>query len=58
MLNLAFAEGETVILYAVWELTAEEIAKPYVLQIQNIFEEYSSVQYVAEDWDKLFSSYN
>lgn len=58
VLNLAFAEGETVILYAVWELTAEEIAKPYVLQIQNIFEEYSSVQYVAEDWDKLFSSYN
>ena len=32
--------------------------RPYVLQIQNIFEEYSSVQYVAEDWDKLFSSYN
>lgn len=58
VMNLSFTQGETVRLYAVWELTAEEIAKPYVSELQTILEQYSSVQYVAEDWDNLFASYS
>ena len=55
--NLASSEGETAVLYAVWKTPAEELQKPYLTELEETFNSYSSSDYTAEDWDMISNVY-
>ena len=55
--NLASSQGDTAVLYAVWKTPAEELQKPYLAELEEIFNSYSSSNYTAEDWDLISNVY-
>ncbi len=57
VLNLANNENQTITLYAVWELNSHETQKPYILQLENLLNEFSSTPYYTEDWNRLLAYY-
>ena len=55
--NLTDANGGEVVLYAVWERTAEAVRRPYKQQLDEAFAAFTEEQYFSEDWDALLSAY-
>ena len=55
--NLTDEDGGEIVLYAVWERSAEFIRRPYKQQLDEAFAGFSEEQYFAEDWDSLVSVY-
>ncbi len=55
--NLASSQGDTAVLYAVWKTPAEELQKPYLTQLEETFNSYSSSDYTSEDWDLISNVY-
>ena len=52
--NLAFQQGDTVTLYAVWR---EPAVNQYLAQLDQAFSTYVSTNYTAQDWTALASQY-
>lgn len=55
--NLSAVSGETVTLYAVWRTPISEIQAPYLSQLEEAFQTYSSKDYTGEDWILLTDAY-
>lgn len=53
VLNLADEEGAVVMLYAVWELTAEEVQRPFAEALDAETQTLSANRYFSEDWDNI-----
>lgn len=54
--DLTTQSGGSVTLYAVWRTPLSEVQKPYLAELEQAFQSYSSgrsAQYTTEDWDTL-----
>lgn len=59
--DLTTQSGGSVTLYAVWRTPLSEVQKPYLAQLEQAFQSYSSgrsAQYTTEDWDTLSAAYD
>lgn len=56
--NLASSQGETAVLYAVWKTPVKELQKPYLTELEQNFNKYSSSNYTSEDWDLISKAYH
>lgn len=55
--NLSYAQGENIVLYAVWELNSQETQKPYLAELKKIFDNSSAGAYFSEDRNVISESY-
>lgn len=59
--DLTTQSGGSVTLYAVWRTPLSEVQKPYLAELEQAFQSYSSgrsAQYTTEDWDTLSAAYD
>lgn len=59
--DLTTQSGGSVTLYAVWRTPLSEVQKPYLAELEQAFQCYSSgrsAQYTTEDWDTLSAAYD
>lgn len=59
--DLTTQSGGSVTLYAVWRTPLSKVQKPYLAELEQAFQSYSSgrsAQYTTEDWDTLSAAYD
>lgn len=56
--NLSYNQDEKVVLYAVWELNAEETQRPYLEKLKYEYDKTSQSEYFPEDRDSISELYN
>lgn len=56
--NLSFEDKDNVVLYAVWELNAEETQKPYLEKLKQNHDDILKTNYFSEDKDALQELYD
>lgn len=55
--NLSSQADATVTLYAIWKTPVSELQKPYLERLEQVFQDYSAIDYTEQDWVTLSDAY-
>lgn len=55
--DLSYTDGDTVVLYAVWERDAQSVRQPYEQQITKLYQDIERNDYLYQDLDSIDQQY-